>query len=40
MTRRFRLNFSPAFLSETMSIAGEMRNRVLEGLGEAGASSG
>ncbi|MGD9615002.1 MAG: adenylate/guanylate cyclase domain-containing protein [Alphaproteobacteria bacterium] len=40
MTRRFRLNFSPAFLCEMMCIAGEMRNRVLDGLGLAGAPGG
>ncbi len=38
MARRFRPDFSPAFLSETMCIAGEMRNRVLDGLAQAGAA--
>ena len=37
MARRFRPDFSPAFLSETMCIAGEMRNRVLDGLAQAAA---
>jgi len=38
MAHRFRPDFSPGFLSETMCIAGEMRNRVLDGLAQAAAA--